>query len=166
MRLGYTVVFGAWQGDLRPGDRGLLLDLPVARRGAEPLRGLTTAEFIVEEPTASLPLSRWSSTRSYPVNERGTHTARLTRRRYPHSTPEELPTAGTCRRPWRTALAAAHRLLVGHGSDGGLAEGHAGLGEVLDDKDVGHQVGDARRRVVIAAPFLVALVAQWARRSL
>ncbi|GAA0544663.1 MULTISPECIES: hypothetical protein [Streptomyces] len=92
MRRGYTIVFGAWQGDLLPGNGRLLLDLPVARRGAEPVRGLTTAEFIVEEPTASLPLSRWSSTRSYPVSERGAHTARLTRRRYPHSTPEELPT--------------------------------------------------------------------------
>lgn len=46
MRRGYTVVFGAWQGDLLPGDGRLLLDLPVARRGAEPVRGLTTAEFI------------------------------------------------------------------------------------------------------------------------
>jgi hypothetical protein len=91
MRRGYTIVFGAWQGDLLPGDGRLLLDLPVARRGAEPLRGLTTADFIVEEPTASLPLSRWSSTRSYPVSERGSHTAHLARRRYPHGTPEELP---------------------------------------------------------------------------
>ncbi|MEH0573027.1 alpha/beta hydrolase domain-containing protein [Streptomyces sp. B21-108] len=98
MRRGYTIVFGAWQGDLLPGDGRLLLDLPVARQGAGPVRGLTTAEFIVEEPTASLPLSRWSSTRSYPVSERGVRTAHLTRRRYPHSTPEELPT-GT----WRFA---------------------------------------------------------------
>jgi len=98
MRRGYTIVFGAWQGDLLPGDGRLVLDLPVARRGAEPVRSLTTAEFIVEEPTASLPLSRWSSTRSYPVSNRGAHTARLTRRCYPHSTPEELPTA-----TWRFA---------------------------------------------------------------
>ncbi|MFF4258693.1 hypothetical protein ACFY1L_46685 [Streptomyces sp. NPDC001663] len=91
MRRGYTVVFGAWQGDLLPDDGRLLLDLTVARRGADPMRGLTTAEFIVEEPTGSLPLSRWSSTRSYPVSEQGAHTARLTRRRYPHSTPKELP---------------------------------------------------------------------------
>lgn len=80
-RRGYTIVFGAWQGDLLPGDGRLLLDLPVAARGEEPVRGLTTAEFIVDEPTASLPLSRWSSTRSHPVSERGRHTARLTRRR-------------------------------------------------------------------------------------
>ncbi|MER5515726.1 alpha/beta hydrolase domain-containing protein [Streptomyces sp. NPDC002763] len=98
MRRGYTVVFGAWQGDLLPGDGRLLLDLPVARHDGRPVRGLTTAEFIVEEPTGSLPLSRWSSTRSSPVSERGVHTARLTRRRYAHSTPEELP-AGT----WRFA---------------------------------------------------------------
>ncbi|MFI1710437.1 alpha/beta hydrolase domain-containing protein [Streptomyces griseoruber] len=91
MRRGYTIVFGAWQGDLLPGDGRLLLDLPVATRNGEPVRGLTTAEFIVAEPTASLPLSRWSSTRSSPVSERGLRTARLTRRRYPHSAPEELP---------------------------------------------------------------------------
>ncbi|MET8411330.1 hypothetical protein ABZV34_25040 [Streptomyces sp. NPDC005195] len=81
MRRGYTIVFGAWQGDLLPGDDRLLLNLPVAKRGAEPVRGLTTAEFIVEEPTASLPLSRRSSIRSYPVSERAAHTVRLTRRR-------------------------------------------------------------------------------------
>ncbi|MGW3646011.1 alpha/beta hydrolase domain-containing protein [Streptomyces sp. NPDC000878] len=93
LRRGYTVVFGAWQGDLLPGDGRLLLDLPVARRDdGEPVRGLTTAEFIVEEPTGSLPLSRWSSTRSSPVSERGVRHARLTRRRYSHSAPEELPT--------------------------------------------------------------------------
>ncbi|MDF6045832.1 hypothetical protein LRD69_27555 [Streptomyces sp. JH14] len=106
MRRGYTIVFGAWQGDLLPGDGRLLLEVPVAKRGTEPVRGLTTAEFIVERPTDSLPLSRWSSTRSYPVTEWGAHTARLTRRRYPHSTPEELP-AGT----WRFAR------LQGGGSD-------------------------------------------------
>ncbi|MFI1735598.1 alpha/beta hydrolase domain-containing protein [Streptomyces acidicola] len=98
MRRGYTVVFGAWQGDLLAGDGRLLLDLPVAKPDGTTVRGLTTAEFIVEQPTASLPLSRWSSTRSYPVSERGVHSARLTRRRYPHSAPDELPT-GT----WRFA---------------------------------------------------------------
>ncbi|MFF0157223.1 hypothetical protein ACFYRY_06695 [Streptomyces sp. NPDC005263] len=61
MRCGHTIVFGAWQGDLLPGDGRLLLDLPVARRGADLVRGLTTAEFIVEQPTGPLPLSRWSS---------------------------------------------------------------------------------------------------------
>ncbi|MDH6214492.1 alpha/beta hydrolase domain-containing protein [Streptomyces pseudovenezuelae] len=91
LRRGYTVVFGAWQGDLLPGDGRLLLDLPVATRGTEPVRALTTAEFIVDELTRSLPLSRWTSTRSSPVSERGVRTARLTRRRYPHSEPEELP---------------------------------------------------------------------------
>ncbi|WP_406131180.1 hypothetical protein [Streptomyces sp. NBC_00989] len=58
LRRGYTVVFGAWQGDLLPGEGRLLLDLPVATRGTEPVRGLTTAEFIVDTPVRSLPLSR------------------------------------------------------------------------------------------------------------
>ncbi|MEV5840623.1 alpha/beta hydrolase domain-containing protein [Streptomyces sp. NPDC051985] len=98
LRRGHTVVFGAWQGDLLPGDGRLLLNLPVAGRNGRPVRGLTTAEFIVEEPTDSLPLSRWSSTRSSPVSERGVHSARLTRRRYAHSAPEQLPPA-----TWRFA---------------------------------------------------------------
>ncbi|MFJ3799191.1 alpha/beta hydrolase domain-containing protein [Streptomyces sp. NPDC090088] len=98
LRRGHTVVFGAWQGDLLPGDGRLLLNPPVAGRNGRPVRGLTTAEFIVEEPTDSLPLSRWSSTRSSPVSERGVHSARLTRRRYAHSAPEQLP-PGT----WRFA---------------------------------------------------------------
>ncbi|MFD7019101.1 hypothetical protein [Streptomyces sp. NPDC059161] len=38
MRRGYTVVFGAWQGDLLPGDGRLLLDLPVATYGTRPVR--------------------------------------------------------------------------------------------------------------------------------
>ncbi|MFD0033185.1 alpha/beta hydrolase domain-containing protein [Streptomyces sp. NPDC127172] len=106
LRRGYTVVFGAWQGDLLAGNGRLLLDLPVAKQDCEPVRGLTTAEFIVEEPIWSLPLSRWSSTRSSPVSERGVHSARLTRRRYAHSAAEELP-AGT----WRFAR------LQGSGND-------------------------------------------------
>ena len=38
-RRGYTVVWGAWQGDLLPGDGRMTLALPVATDGAAPLIG-------------------------------------------------------------------------------------------------------------------------------
>ncbi|TKA03060.1 hypothetical protein FCI23_37575 [Actinacidiphila oryziradicis] len=114
MPRGYTIIFGAWQGDLLPGEGRLLLDLPVAVRDNKPVRGLTTAEFIVQEPTWSLPLSRWTNTRSSPVSEAGQLTARLTRRRYPHSSAEEVPA-----KTWRFAR------LQGGGGD--LQGGAAGV---------------------------------------
>ena len=36
-RRGYTIVFGAWQGDLLPGEGRMLLDLPVARHEDGPV---------------------------------------------------------------------------------------------------------------------------------
>ena len=83
-RRGYTVVWGAWQGDLLPGDGRMTMDLPVATDGAAPLTGPVRTEFIVaQEGQTSLPLSGWVSTRSHPAVSRETSKARLTRRRYP-----------------------------------------------------------------------------------
>ena len=53
MRRGYTVVWAAWEGDLLPGDGRMLLDVPVARDGAEPLTGLVRSEFIADGPGVS-----------------------------------------------------------------------------------------------------------------
>ena len=83
-RRGYTVVWGAWQGDLLPGDGRMILTLPVATDGAAPLTGLVRSEFIVaQEGQTTLPLSGWVSTRSHPTVSRDPSKARLTRRRYP-----------------------------------------------------------------------------------
>ena len=83
-RRGYTVVWGAWQGDLLPGDGRMILTLPVATDGAAPLTGLVRSEFIVaQEGQTTLPLSGWVSTRSHPTVSRDSSKARLTRRRYP-----------------------------------------------------------------------------------
>ena len=83
-RRGYTVVWGAWQGDLLPGDGRMIADLPVASRGAAPLTGPVRSEFIVaREGQTALPLSGWVSTRSHPTVSRDPSKARLTRRRYP-----------------------------------------------------------------------------------
>ena len=83
IRRGYTVVWAAWEGDLLPGDGRMLLDVPVARDGAEPLTGLVRSEFIADGPGVSTcPLSGWASTRSYPTVSLDTARASLTRRRY------------------------------------------------------------------------------------
>ena len=93
MRRGYTVVWAAWEGDLLPGDGRMLLDVPVARGGAEPLTGLVRTEFIADRPgITTYPLSGWVSTRSYPAASLDTSRASLTRRRYPGD-PRE-PVAG------------------------------------------------------------------------
>ena len=83
-RRGYTVVWGAWQGDLLPGDSRMILTLPVASEGSGPITGPVRTEFIVaQEGQTTLPLSGWVSTRSHPTVSRDPSTARLTRRRYP-----------------------------------------------------------------------------------
>src|SRR5215472_15663670 len=46
LRRGYSVVWGAWQGDLLPGDGRMRLDLPVATRGGRPVTGLVRVEYI------------------------------------------------------------------------------------------------------------------------
>ena len=95
MRRGYAVVWAAWEGDLLPGDGRMLLDVPVARDGADPLTGLVRSEFIADGPGVSTyPLSGWASTRSYPTVSRDTAQATLTRRRYPGDAREPIASDG------------------------------------------------------------------------
>lgn len=86
MRQGYTIVIAAWQGDVLPGDGRVTIDVPgYADAGSAEV----TAEFVNEGPVMTvLPLSGKTGTRSYPADL--SRPARLTRRRYPHSTPEEV----------------------------------------------------------------------------
>jgi hypothetical protein len=72
MAQGYTVVWAGWQGDLLPGDGRLALRVPVARDpGGGPITGPVRAEFIVQAPVRTLPLSAgyFTGTRhaSYPT---------------------------------------------------------------------------------------------------
>ena len=83
-RRGYTVVWGAWQGDLLPGSGRMTLRLPVAGTESAPVTGLVRTEFIATETgQTTFPLSGWISTRSHPTVSLDTSKARLTRRRYP-----------------------------------------------------------------------------------
>ncbi|MBN8890808.1 MAG: hypothetical protein J0H91_11005, partial [Rhodospirillales bacterium] len=95
MRRGYTVVWGAWQGDLLPGDGRMLLDLPVARRGGAadgpPVTGQVRTEFIGRPGVFTQPLSGWASTRSHSAVSLDRRRASLTRRRYAGSPREPVP---------------------------------------------------------------------------
>ena len=81
---GYTVVWGAWQGDLLPGSGRMTMCLPVAREADGPVTGAVRTEFIATEAgQTTFPLSGWISTRSHPAVSFDTAGAVLTRRRYP-----------------------------------------------------------------------------------
>ena len=92
MRRGYSVVWGAWQGDLLPGDGRMLLDVPIARNECgSPITGPVRSEFIVEaKGQTCMPLSSRASTRSHPTVSLDTEDAILTRRRYPNDPREPI----------------------------------------------------------------------------
>ena len=93
-RRGYTIVWGAWEGDILPGNGRLVLDVPVATDGGRPITGPVRTEIIVDKPgTTTLPLSGRASTRSYPAVSLDTGQATLTRRRYQGDA--RLPVAAT-----------------------------------------------------------------------
>ncbi len=91
LRRGYTVVWGAWQGDLLRGDGRMLLDLPVAMRDGGSVTGPVRVEYIDVGGAQSLPLSGSAATRSHPTVSRDTKKATFTRRRYADSPREPIP---------------------------------------------------------------------------
>ncbi len=91
-RRGYTIVFGAWQGDLLPGEGRMLLDLPVARHEDRPVTGPVRTEFIADDPgVVCLPLSGRGSTRSHPAVSLDTARASLTTRPYADAPRQPVP---------------------------------------------------------------------------
>jgi hypothetical protein len=93
-RRGYTVVWGAWQGDLLPGSGRMILRLPVAGSAENPVTGLVRTEFIATGiGQTTFPLSGWISTRSHPTTSRDTTKARFTRRRYPGDARQDIDPA-------------------------------------------------------------------------
>ncbi|WP_435170728.1 alpha/beta hydrolase domain-containing protein [Falsirhodobacter sp. 1013] len=89
MRQGYTILIAAWQGDVLPGDGRVTIDVPGYSGPDHAMTAEVTAEFVNEGPVMTvLPLSGKTGTRSYPADLEAP--ARLTRRRYPHSAPEDV----------------------------------------------------------------------------
>ena len=116
-RRGYTIVFGAWQGDLLPGEGRMLLDLPVARHEDGPVTGPVRTEFIADEAgVACLPLSGRGSTRSHPAVSTDTAKASLTMRPYADAPRRPVPPDA-----WSFARIDAGGGLDGLGPDWGAA---------------------------------------------
>ena len=116
-RRGYTIVFGAWQGDLLPGEGRMLLDLPVARHDDGPVTGLVRTEFIADEPGVTcLPLSGCGTTRSHPALSLDTARARLTMRPYADAPRQSVPVGA-----WSFARLETGGGLDGLGPDWGVA---------------------------------------------
>ncbi len=84
-RRGYSFVWGAWQGDLLPGNNRVTMKLPVATDNGKPITGPVRQEFTPVAPTLCFPLSGRAGTRSHPAVSLDTTKARLTKRRYPHN---------------------------------------------------------------------------------
>jgi hypothetical protein len=122
LRRGYTVVWGAWQGDLLPGDGRMLLDLPVAQENGRPVEGLARVEYVGRPGVSTLPLSGWASTRSHQVVPGSEHSAILTRRRYADSPREVIP-----RSRWRFARIEGGVGLDAQGADSGLVPSGANI---------------------------------------
>ena len=121
MRRGYTVVWAAWEGDLLPGDGRMLLDVPLARGGAEPLTGLVRTEFISDRPGISTyPLSGWASARSYSAVSLDRSWATLTRRRYPGDVREPIASDA-----WTFAYTEGGVGLDAQGAESALVESDA-----------------------------------------
>ncbi len=70
-RLGYTVVWCGWQGDLVYNGNNIVAFLPEARRDGQPLRGRVRQEFISDKAgMLSMPVSGNANIQCYPVLDR------------------------------------------------------------------------------------------------
>ncbi len=86
MREGYSLLWTAWNWDVRPGDQRLQMDIPVATDMGKPITQQIAAEIVLsfdDKPALSRPLA-WGNSRCYPpadaTNKSG---ARLTVRDEP-----------------------------------------------------------------------------------
>jgi hypothetical protein len=91
MRRGYTMAWLGWQGDLLPGGDRLILQVPHATDNGQPITGWVRTEYMpTQKGTYVFPLCSLVAARSYPTSDMDPAHARLTRRRYAHSSREEI----------------------------------------------------------------------------
>jgi hypothetical protein len=78
MKQGYSVLWTAWNWDVRSGDGRLQIELPIATQGGRSIAGKVSAEITVDSPTYSEPFA-WGDSRGYEVLDPGDNaTATLT----------------------------------------------------------------------------------------
>ncbi len=101
MRRGFTLLWSGWNGDVMDdGTDRLLVGLPVATDGGEPIRGKIHLELSVDEPQRSYTFgfSPWGVAAAYPTVDVADPDATLTARPDRSSPPTEIP-----RDRWRFA---------------------------------------------------------------
>jgi len=94
MRGGYSLLWSAWNWDVRPGNDRLQIELPVATEDGRPIRQKILAEIVnswSRKAQPSLPLA-WGNSRCYPaLDPQDNGGAVLTRRPTPHAERETVP---------------------------------------------------------------------------
>ncbi|WP_161602374.1 alpha/beta hydrolase domain-containing protein [Tautonia marina] len=65
-REGYHLLWCGWNGDVRPGEGRLTMELPIAQSAEGPIEGRIYAEICVDAPSRSEPLA-WGNSDPYPV---------------------------------------------------------------------------------------------------
>ena len=91
MRQGYSILWCGWNGDVRPGGDRIMIKLPVVKnRDGSSITSKIYAEICVTGKPQSQPLY-WGNSVAYPTVSLDNGTARLTRRPYRTSPPEEVP---------------------------------------------------------------------------
>jgi hypothetical protein len=94
MRQGYSLLWSAWNWDVRSGNDRLQIELPVATRDGEPIRQRIVAEIFnsySREVALSMPLA-WGNSRCYPaLDPTRTSRAVLTVRSAPDAQREVIP---------------------------------------------------------------------------
>lgn len=94
MRWGYTWVTSGWQGDLVPWKDGMVLEVPVATDGGQPIQRRVRTEICVKRPgVRSQPLSGDPRVRSYAAATLDTSDAALTVRMHSYGEREIIPSA-------------------------------------------------------------------------
>ena len=123
-RLGYTVVWCGWQGDLIYNGSNVVAFLPEARQNGRPLRGRVRQEFIADRRgVLSMPVSGNSNIQCYPVLDRPTATLTMREK-------EADPRVPVPDSEWETWIEEAH-LPPGTGEPYDLARVRLTTGRVI-----------------------------------
>ena len=109
MRQGYSLLWSAWNWDVRPGNGRLQIDLPIATEDGKPIEQFIAAEIVLSfarERVKSQPLA-WGGSRCYPAADPSdTSEARLTVRDEPRGERIAIP-----RGKWRFARLEGDKII-------------------------------------------------------
>jgi len=87
---GYTLLWSAWNWDVVAGANRLLIDLPIASEGGQPITGPVAAEFVPRRASQAAAFM-WGNSVGYPPLDPDDQKARLTWRDEPHGKRRDIP---------------------------------------------------------------------------